>query len=302
MPYVRYSLPLLIVAMIASSATLAVAQRQDSKSDPVPKEEIFTLRYKPQLGTTLYDAETVVMHHLENGVEFPITSHAQLAWKNISVDLNNSVWTFDRYYTRLNTIDRDTTIKEIGCINKVSRLTYSMVGEELKREVIDTSILSEDAQFLSYFFRAPKMMLPLPLERVTYGATWTDVGTDTIAVPGGSFIYRVGHTYHFDRLIDTLDDGHAAVITSEQTGLFEGVQQRVGEQRLSFTGPITGADTTYLNLLTGRVVLRISHINIPVHVEAQEGLPSSDILDVRSVYAINRSNMRGTRNANGAPR
>ncbi len=259
----------------------------------VPKEERYTLRYKPQLGTTLYDAETVVTHTLENGDKFPIISRAQLVWKNIAVDLKKGIWTFDRYYGRLSTIDRDTTIKEIGSINKVSRLTFSMDGQEIHQEVIDTAILSEDAQFLSYFFRAPRMMLPLPLALVTYGASWMDDRIDTVIVPGGRFRYSIHYIYEFDGVKDTLG-GTAAIITSVQTGTFSGMQQRVGEQQLLFNGPITGRDTTYLNLLTGRIVRRDSYVNIPVHVQTEHGLPSSDILDVHSSYVLNRSNIRST--------
>jgi hypothetical protein len=257
------------------------------------KEERYTLRYKPQLGTTLYDAETVVTHTLENGDKFPVISKAQLVWKNIAVDMKKGIWTFDRYYARLNTIDRDTTIKEIGSINKVSRLTFSMNGQEIHQEVVDTAILSEDAQFLSYFFRAPRMMLPLPIALVTYGASWVDDRVDTVTVPGGTFRYDVHYVYEFDGVLDTLG-GVAAIITSVQNGNFSGSQQRIGEQRLDFKGPITGRDTMYLNLLTGRIVRRDSYVNIPVHVEPEHGPPSSDILDVHSSYVLNRSNIRST--------
>ncbi len=258
-----------------------------------PKEERYTLRYKPQLGTTLYDAETVVTHKLENGDEFPVISRAELAWKNIAVDLKRGVWTFDRYYARLNTIDRDTTIKEIGSINKITRVTYSMTGHELNREVIDSPSLSEEAQFLGYFFKAARMMVPLPEKRVTYGAHWQDDREDSVIVPGGIFRYAVHYNYQFSQVLDTLG-GTAAVITSEQIGHFSGTQQNPGEQKLTFSGPITGSDTTYLDLLTGRVVVRESYSHIPVTVAAEQGLPSSDVLTVRSTYVFNRSNIRST--------
>jgi hypothetical protein len=286
------------ICALSFAAVLPAAAQQEKPRDVVPKvvvpkEERYTLRYKPQLGTTLYDAETIVTHTLENGDKFPIISRAQLVWKNIAVDLQKSIWTFDRYYSRLSTIDRDTTIKEIGSINKVSRLTFSMDGQEIHHEVIDTAILSEDAQFLSYFFRAPRMILPLPLALVTYGASWVDERLDTVNVPGGKFRYSTHYLYEFDGVRDTLG-GVAAIITCVETGFFTGIQKRIGEQQLLFNGPITGRDTMYLNLLTGRIVRRDSYLNIPVHVEPEHGPSSSDILDVHSSYVLNRSNIRST--------
>jgi hypothetical protein len=285
---------LLILALATSFAFGQQPKQKRTKHPPISnayKQELYTLRYKPQVGTTLYDAETVVTHHLENGVQFPIVSRAQLAFKNLSVDLNGDTWSFERYFTHLTTIDRDTTIKEIGAVNKVTRLKYSMIGGMLEREDVDTVVLSEDAQFLSYFFRAPRMLLPLPEQIVTYGATWEDAGIDTIHVPGGTFIYNSHYKYTFAGVKDTLGS-IAAIITADQTGTFAGEQQKPGEERLIFHGPITGADTTYLNLFSGKVVLRISTAGIPVKVESQEGLSSSDILAVRSVYTVNNSNVR----------
>jgi hypothetical protein len=274
------------------SASNILAQKSKTKTVE-PKKELYTLRYKPQLGTTLYDAETVVTHKLENGEEFPVTSKAQLVWKNIAVDLKKNIWTFDRYFSKLSTIDRDTTIKEIGSINKITRVTYSMTGQLLRRQVIDTALLSEEAEFLGFFFRAPRMMLPLPEALITYGAKWSDDREDTVIIPGGVFRYTVHYAYEFARVLDTLG-GIAAIITSEQTGTFNGTQQNPGEQKLMFNGPITGADTTYLNLLTGRIVLRDSYSKIPVRVESEQGLPSSDILSVHSSYVLNRSNIHAT--------
>jgi hypothetical protein len=285
---------LVLLALVTSCAFAQLPKPKRTKHTPVSnadKQELYTLRYKPQVGTTLYDAETVVTHHLENGVQFPIVSRAQLAFKNNTVDLTGDTWSFERYFTHLTTIDRDTTIKEIGAINKVTKLKYSMIGAVMEREDIDTVVLSEDAQFLSYFFRAPRMLLPLPEQIVTYGATWKEAGIDTIRVPGGTFIYNSQYKYTFAGVKDTLG-GIAAIITADQTGTFEGEQQKPGEERLIFHGPITGVDTTYLNLFSGKVVLRISTVGIPVKVESQEGLFSSDILAVRSVYTVNNSNVR----------
>jgi hypothetical protein len=283
-------LSVFLLTIFIASPLFAQKKRGKHAADPENKRELYTLRYKPQVGTTLYDAQTIVTHHLQNGVQFPIISKAQLAFRNIDVDMTKSFWTFDRYFTKLSTIDRDTTIKENGAINKITRLRYSMTGAEVRNEVIDSVVLSEDAQFLSYFFRAPRMLLPLPEEIITYGATWLDQSNDTIPVPGGTFIYNTKYKYTFAGVNDTLG-GIAAIITADQSGTFVGEQQKPGEQRFIFSGPIVGADTTYLNLLNGKVVLRISTVKIPVRVATAEGLTSSDDLEVRSVYSLNNSNV-----------
>ena len=275
-----------------STIVLAPA-KHPSRKNAIPKRELYTLRYKPQLGTTLYDAETVVTHKLENNEQFSVISRAQLIWKNIEIDLKRGIWTFDRYFGKLITIDRDTTIKEIGSINKVSRLHYSMTGRELGRRLIDTATLSEDAQFMAHFFRAQRLMLPLPEQIVTYGAKWKDERFDTISIVGGQLRYEAQYQHTFVGLLDTLG-GITAVITSDDTGTFNGEQQRPGEQKLTYHGPISGHDTTYLNLLLGRVVLRESHSRIPVRVEGESGLPASDILEVTSRYLYNDSNVRST--------
>jgi hypothetical protein len=283
-----------LLLLLLSQAALA---QPDATSPTEKKEhlksEYFTLRYKPQVGTTLYDIETVVTHHLENGKVFPVYSRTQIAYENIAVDLRKNRWTFDRYFTKFTTFDRDSTIKEIGSINKTTRMTYSMIGEEIAKRVVDTVQLSEDAQFLFYFFKAPKILLPLPEQRVLYGATWEDSRQDTVRVPGGTFYYDVKYHYKFDGVLDTLG-GTAAVITSRQEGIFYGEQQRPGEQALHFDGPISGVDTTYLDLLTGRVASRITGVRIPVNVTASHGKPSTDALEVRSTIFLNKSNMKVT--------
>ena len=274
-------------ALAQPTATLPLGKKEHLKS------EYFTLRYKPQLGTTLFDIETIVTHHLENGKVFPVYCRSQVAYQNIAVDLRKSIWTFDRYFTKFTTYDRDSTIKEIGSINKTTRMTFSMIGEEIARKVVDTIRLSEDAQFLFYFFKAPKILLPLPEQRVLYGATWEDARKDTVIVPGGTFYYDVKYHYKFDGVVDTLG-GTAAVITSRQEGIFYGEQQRQGEQALHFDGPISGVDTTYLDLLTGRVASRVTASRIPVNVTASHGKPSTDALEVRSTIFLNKSNAKVT--------
>jgi hypothetical protein len=269
----KYCFATLLLLLLSQAALAQPAVTSPATKKEHLKSEYFTLRYKPQLGTTLYDIETIVTHHLENGKVFPVYSRTQVAYQNIAVDLKKSIWTFDRYFTKFT--------------------TYTMIGEEVAKKVVDTVLLSEDAQFLFYFFKAPKILLPLPEQRVLYGATWEDSRKDTVYVPGGTFYYDVKYHYKFDGVIDTLG-GTAAVITSHQEGIFYGEQQRPGEQALHFDGPISGVDTTYLDLLTGRVASRVTGVRIPVNVTASHGKPSTDALEVRSTIFLNKSNMKVT--------
>ncbi|HET6511829.1 MAG TPA: hypothetical protein VFH43_06530 [Candidatus Kapabacteria bacterium] len=282
--------------------------------------DLFTLRYKPQVGTLYYDVQTTIAHNLEERHVFPIRSVAQLALDTKGVDQKNLNWTYDYFYRELKTIlskhqlptgsGKDSILNEVRAIGKKTRVTYSMLGRQVRSEMIDTARLSGEAQFFSYFFQPPRLLAPLPEKKASYGTTWEDMRVDTVRFvdtlgieqfTNGMSIYRLKYTYKFERLQDSVD-GSVAVISSIQTGSFNGVQYNPSGDRLDYSAPISGTDTTYLDLLTGRVIYRDTHYDIPVLVTAPGRTPTSDKLDVRTIVMLNIDNIRTTATPNGKAR
>ena len=277
---------------------------------------MFTLRYKPQVGTLYYDVQTTISHNLDNKHIFPIKSLAQLALETKDVDHKNLNWTYDYYYRELKTIlsklqrphsDKDSVLNEVRAIGKKTRVTYSMLGKQVNYLPLDTAKLSGEAQFFSYFFQPPRLLTPLPEKKVSYGATWTDSRRDTVRFvdtlgieqfANGHSIYDLQYTYKFERLLDTIA-GSVAVISSQQRGHFSGVQFNPSGDAIRYQAPIMGSDTTYLDLLTGRVLYRDTHYGIPVIVTAEGREPTSDALEVRSIVMLNVTNIRSTGTPDG---
>jgi hypothetical protein len=294
--------------------------RKKREKEPEPVGDLFTLRYKPQLGTLYYDVKTTISHNLENKLVFPIRSVAQLALDTKGVDPKNLNWTYDYYYRELKTIlskdqlphggDKDSILNEVRAIGKRTRVTYSMLGRQVRVTPVDTARLSGEAQFFSYFFQPPRLLAPLPEKKVSYGAVWEDRRNDTVTFvdtlgieqfTNGVSVYQLKYTYKFERLQDTVD-GNVAVISSIQTGTFAGVQYNPSGDRLDYSAPITGTDTTYLDLRTGRVLYRDTHYEIPVAVTSPGRPSTSDLLDVRSTVMLNLDNIRTTANPDGKVR
>lgn len=277
---------------------------------------MFTLRYKPQVGTLYYDVQTTISHNLDNKHIFPIKSLALLALETKAVDYQNLIWTYDYYYRELKTIlsklqlpntDRDSTFNEVRAIGKRTRVTYNMLGRPLKVLSVDTARLSGEAQFFSYFFQPRRFLTPLPETKISYGATWDDERRDTVRFVDtlgigqfshGYSIYDLQYSYKFERLLDTVA-GSVAVISSRQKGYFHGMQHNPSGDSIRFSAPITGSDTTFLDLLTGRVLYRDTHYKIPVIVKAEGREPTTDDLDVRSIIMLNVTNIRSTGTTDG---
>jgi hypothetical protein len=276
-----------------------------------PVGDMFTLRYKPQVGTLYYDVQTTISHNLEDRHVFPIKSLAQLALETKDIDYKNLNWTYDYYYRELKTIlsrlqlphsDKDSLLNEVRAIGKKTRVTFSMLGKQVSFIPMDTAKLSGEAQFFSYFFQPPRLLTPLPEKKVSYGATWADARRDTVRFvdtlsieqfANGFSIYDLQYTYKFERLLDSVA-GSVAVISSTQKGYFNGVQYNPSGDAIRYSAPITGSDTTQLDLLTGRVLYRDTHYEIPVVVTAEGREPTSDVLDVRSIVTLNASFIKST--------
>ena len=279
----------------------------EEKKPVQEKIDLLTLRYKPQAGTLLYDVHTTIDQHVTAGtsqLSGRLNSSAQVAFHNVAIDYKANLWSFDRYFTLFTLSGRqfngDTlSLKENAATNRVTRLTYQMTGEEIHREVIDTmKLLNTEAQTHFYFFQPPRMLVPLPQHLVKYGDTWSDTRIDTIhvydtintGITTGEYIYKVDRIYSLVRLDDTLGQ-HLAVIVASDTGNFSGEQSNTATGlAIKAHGPISGFDTTYLDLFSGRVVRRTTNMRIPATVEADNTTPFSDALEVRSVVVLNESN------------
>jgi hypothetical protein len=229
----------------------------------------------------------------------------------VAVDYKAGLWSFDRYFTSFGIsgyqLGGDSlNLRENYAVNRTTRLTFQMTGEEVKRVVIDSMKLQNtEAQTNYYFFQAPRLLVPLPKRSVTYGNTWLDRRIDTIhihdtiniGVTDGRYIYDVSRTYRLDRLLDTMGL-NLAVIIAVDSGGFDGYQSNsVTNVSLTSSGPLTGADTTYLDLFSGRVVLRTSTLAIPVLVTVSQAQSFQDYLEVRSVAALDESNATRIRSA-----
>lgn len=277
------------------------------KDTPEIKPDMMTLRYKPQAGTLLYNMKTEIDQHVHtdradlNGM---LTGTAQLALHNVSIDYKKGLWSFDRYFTRFEVAGRELSgdslmLHETQAIFKITRLTFEMRGNEIKRIVLDSLKLSNaEAQTNFYFFQPPRMLIPLPDRAVTYGDTWTEHTIDTtqvrdtvnIGTTEGLFVYDVYRTYRLAHLLDTLGT-HLAVIVAVDSGAFQGHQSNtITKVALRTHGPLTGSDTTFLDLSSGRVLRRSSHMSIPALVEVPNASAFTDILDVRSIVVLSESN------------
>jgi hypothetical protein len=310
---------ILLSALLPGVDAFAQPKRKKNVREQEPVGDLFTLRYKPQVGTLYYDVQTTISHNIENKFVFPIKSVAQLALETKDVDHKSQLWTYDYYFRELKTIlskyqiphgEKDSILNEVHAIGKKSRVTYSMLGRQVSCHALDTSRLSGEAQFFSYFFQPPRLLAPLPEKKATYGTTWQDARRDTVRFldtlgieqfSNGYSIYDLNYVYKFERLQDTVA-GSVAVISSQQTGSFKGVQLNTSGDEITYEAPITGSDTTYLDLLTGRVLYRDTHYNLPVIVKAEGREPTSDILDIRSIVMLNMSYIRTTATPDGKAR
>lgn len=310
--FFRTCLVSLVCLFALSGASDSFAQAKKKKSKPVDdKADYFTLRYKPQVGTLYYDVETTIFHNLDNRTRFPIRSVAQLALETKDIDYKTNYWTYEYYFKELKTLlskfqlpgrSSDSLLIEQRAVGKRTRVTYSMVGEQMAYRMLDTGKLSGEAQFFSYFFQPPRLLAPLPEGKVTYGSVWQERKTDTVRYldttsidqyANGIGVYSVEYEYKFDRLLDSVD-GSIAVITTKQRGTFEGTQFSPSGERMSFTAPIEGSDVTHLDLRSGRVIYREANYNIPVKVDAPGRPPASDVLTVNSVVLLNTSTIKST--------
>ena len=135
---------------------------------------------------------------------------------------------------------------------------------------------------------------------ITYGDSWVDHNRDTIYVhdtvnigtTDGTYIYDVYRTYQLVKSVDTFG-GHLAVIVANDSGNFEGQQSNtITNVALRAHGPIGGSDTTFLDLVSGRVFLRTIRMSIPAIVLVTSSVPLTDIIEVRSTvenYLIQRA-------------
>jgi hypothetical protein len=300
-----------VIAIVLLAALSGVASGQRRKA-PKPKErqvkrDLLTLRYKPQAGTLLYNIHTDISQRvLENMTELSgvFSTSAQLAIHNVSIDYAKGLWSFDRYFTSLDIRGKDlrgneVNLTEPNAINKTTRFTYQMTGDEVQHTVLTPIILlNADAQTYAYFIRPPALLAPLPKGMVTYGDTWIEKTEDTINVhdtvnigtTDGMYIYKVGRVYKLDRLTDSVGS-HIAVIVAQNDGWFDGNQSNsVTGIDLKLHGPVTGTDTLYLDLLSGRLMSRTTDLHIPVSVETEGRAPLTDVLDVHRSMVLDESN------------
>jgi hypothetical protein len=303
----RLKIGIACLAMLVVYAHGANAQRRTKTKETLPKNDFLTLRYKPQAGTLLYNIRTDISQRVrDERSELNATVHtsAQLAIHNVSIDYSKDMWSFDRYFTSFQIVGRDLlgntlNIKEPGAINRVTRFTYSMTGTEVERKELNPIILlNADAQTYAYFIRPPALLVPLPLHLITYGNTWQEHVIDTIPVRDtvnvgiteGKYIYNVDRTYRLDRLMDSVGS-NTAMIVAENTGTFEGTQSNtVTGITVNLHGPVTGVDTIYLDLFSGRMMQRNTSLTVPVTVETEGRSPLEDVLEVRRTMILDESN------------
>ena len=306
----------IIVIVICGLAPGAMAQhrrsrlpksRSTSSEIPPVKQDMLILRYKPQAGTLLYDVRTEVDQHVRTDrdeLSGNLVSTAQLAFHNVAIDYKKGLWSFDQYFTKFQLAGRQLTgdsisLHENGAVNKITRLTYEMKGRELNKVTVDSlKLLNTEAQANSYFLQPPRLMIPLPERSVTYGDTWSEHRMDTVLVRDtvnigttlGQYTYDVYRTYKLASLLDTLGR-YFAIIAATDSGFFQGFQNNsVTKVNIKIKGPIAGADTTYLDLFSGRVVMRTLRMSIPATVEVSNAEPFTDFEEVRSVVVLNESN------------
>jgi len=288
-----------------------VKEEPPAPHTPEIKPDILTLRYKPQAGTLVYDVHTRIDQSVRTDrdeLSGDLASEAELAFHNLSIDYKKGLWTFEESFTKFDvgghTLAGDSLwLEENLAVNRITRLTYNMKGDELHKEIVDSlKLLNAEAQTNAYFFEPPRMLIPLPVQPVTYGNTWSEHSVDTVFVHDtvnigtttGEYIYDVSRTYSLARLIDTT---YLAVIVATDTGSFQGTQTNsVTNVTTSTSGPISGTDTTFLDLFSGRVVKRTLAMKIPAKVTVSTATPFTDLLNVRSVVTLSESNAAKLRN------
>ena len=315
--------PLLLFAALLTASVCApnlFAQRHHKKpAAPTPavphtpevKPDYLTLRYKPQAGTLLYDVHTRIDQSVRterDELSGYLASDAELAFHNVSIDYKKGLWSFDESFTKFDvaghTLAGDSLwLRENLAVNRITALTYNLKGDELKKVIRDSlKLLNAEAQTNAYFFEPPRMLIPLPEHTVTFGDAWFDHRSDTIPVHDtinigtttGEYVYDVSRTYHLARLIDT---EYLAIIVGTDTGSFQGYQTNsVTNVTTKSAGPISGADTTYLDLFSGRVVKRTLSMTIPAQVVVSSATPFMDMLRVRSVVTLSESNAAKLKN------
>jgi hypothetical protein len=297
-----------IVALVLFVPAFANAQRKPARpKDLGPKPDLLTLRYKPQAGTLLYNIHTEITQHVrdeQNNLHGSVRANAQLAIHNVSVDYAKGLWSFDRYFTSFEITGEDLLgnklkISEPAAVNKITRFTYLMTGSEVKREELDSiRLLNADAQTFAYFIRPPALLFPLPEHLVTYNDTWQEHTSDTIivrdtvnvGVTQGHYVYNIDRTYRLDRLADSVGS-NIAIIVATNTGSFVGTQSNtVTGLTVALNGPLTGVDTIYLSLFSGRVIKRLTSLEVPVKVTTEGRPPIQDILDMRRTMVLDESN------------
>jgi hypothetical protein len=280
------SVPPLASAQHRHRTSTPSTQKTPKPKTPQVKPDILVLRYKPQAGTLLYNIQTEVDQHVRTDrdeLSGNLISTAQLAFHNVSIDYKKGLWSFDQYFTKFLLSGRQLngdslSLRENEAVDKITRLTYEMKGIQLNKIVIDSiKLLNTEAQANSYFLEPPRLLIPLPERAVTYGDSWKDHSLDTIPVRDtvnmgitlGQFTYNVYRTYKLARLLDTLGS-YLAVIVATDSGFFTGWQNNsVTQVNIEIDGPITGADTTYLDLFSGRVMLRTLKMSIPARVKVE---------------------------------
>jgi hypothetical protein len=310
-PAYLFAISLLLIASVG------LAQRRKPVVSAVPKDakphevkvkpDFLTLRYKPQAGTLLYDIRTEIDQHVRTDrdeLNGNLVSSAQLAFHNVSIDYKHGLWSFDQYFTEFEVAGRELSgdsllLRETEAVNRRTRMMYEMKGNELNKTVLDTiRLFNAEAQTNAYFFEPPRLLIPLPEKSVTYGNKWSDHRMDTIAVRDtvnvgittGEYLYDLNRTYSLARLLDT-NEHYMAVIVAVDSGIFTGYQTNsVTNVSTKTHGPISGTDTTFLDLFSGRVVRRTLRMSIPTQVEISTAKPFTDFLEVYSVVALNESN------------
>ena len=302
-------LPILSCLLIFTFVLPARSQSQKPKKPHTPqmKADMLTLRYKPQAGTLLYNIQTQidqVVHSgggIYNGV---LRSNAQLAFHNLSIDYKKGIWAFEEYFTKFDIAGHDllgdsVLLNESWAVNRMTDLTYDMQGNELSKVVMDSmKLLNAEAQTNAYFFEPPRMLIPLPEHAVTYGDTWSEVRTDTVPVrdtintgiTSGEYTYDVTRTYRLASLLDT-NGRYFAIIVATDTGTFHGFQTNTETKVTTHvSGPISGVDTTVLDLFSGCVISRTLDMTIPAGVMVSASPTFIDKLAVHSVVTLDESN------------
>jgi hypothetical protein len=310
---------LLSFAFIFHAPSLFAQHKHPPKTPRVQviKPDELTLRYKPQAGTLLYDVHTDIGQHINTNhgiLAGSLSSYAQLAFHTIpgSIDYKRGFWSFEQFFTNFQIKGVEFSgepliLRENLAVNRITKLTYDLTGDELSKKVKDTlKLLNAEAQTNAYFFEPPRMLIPLPEHVVTYGDTWKDHSVDSvqvrdtvnIGITTGGYIYDVTRTYRLASLFDTLGQ-YFAVIVVNDTGTFRGSQTNsITHVSQSASGPISGTDTTLLDLFSGRVVRRTLNMTIPATVKVFGSgdhkapvVPFLDLIDVRSVVVLNQSNV-----------